>query len=65
MGTDAHADLWARAAQSRRMEQIYGDPLEPWRDWAPDLRGGRINSGHHQAEEAPEELTEALLAFLS
>jgi haloacetate dehalogenase len=47
------------------MEEIYGDPLEPWRAWAPDLRGGPIDAGHHMAEEAPEELSAALVAFLA
>src|SRR3569623_200133 len=29
------------------MEELYGDPLEIWRNWAPDIRGRRIDSGHH------------------
>jgi haloacetate dehalogenase len=36
-----------------------------WREWSTDLRGGgRIDSGHHMAEEAPDELADAILAFL-
>ena len=47
------------------MEQLYGDPLEIWRHWTDDLRGGaRIDSGHHMAEEAPDELAGALRSFL-
>jgi haloacetate dehalogenase len=46
------------------MEQLYGDPLAVWRPWAPDLRGGTVESGHHMAEESPEELSRALVAFL-
>jgi haloacetate dehalogenase len=46
------------------MEDIYGDPLEPWNAWATDLHGGTIDSGHHMAEEAPEELAQAITAFL-
>jgi haloacetate dehalogenase len=42
------------------MEDLYGDPLEVWRPWAASLRGGRIDSGHHMAEEAPDELVAAL-----
>jgi hypothetical protein len=39
------------------LEELYGDPLAIWRDWAGDLRGGGpIESGHHMAEEAPDEL---------
>nr|BFF17266.1 hypothetical protein GCM10025730_07870 [Promicromonospora thailandica] len=45
------------------LEQLYGDPLVVWRPWAPDLRGHGIDSGHHMAEEAPDELAAALLAF--
>ena len=36
------------------MEELYGDPVAIWRDWADDVRGARIDSGHHMAEEAPE-----------
>jgi haloacetate dehalogenase len=46
------------------LEDLYGDVLGVWRPWAPDLRGGGIDSGHHMAEEAPEELATALLQFL-
>lgn len=46
------------------MEQLYGDPLAVWRPWAPDLRGGTVESGHHMAEENPEDLSQALVAFL-
>jgi haloacetate dehalogenase len=46
------------------LEDLYGDPLAIWRAWAPDLRGARIDSGHHMAEEAPEQLAGALGEFL-
>jgi len=36
-----------------------------WRDWADDVRGARIDSGHHMAEEAPAQLAEVLLEFLA
>ena len=45
------------------LEQLYGDPLRIWRDWARDVRGHGIDAGHHVAEEAPGPLTEALAAF--
>jgi haloacetate dehalogenase len=45
------------------LEQLYGDPLAIWRDWADDVRGHGIDSGHHVAEEAPEALSEALVEF--
>ena len=47
------------------LEELYGDPLAIWRAWADDLRGARIDSGHHMAEEAPAELAAVLRAFLS
>jgi haloacetate dehalogenase len=54
--------LWSRHDD---LEDLHGDPREIWRDWAVDLRGrGRIESGHHMAEEAPDELAAALLDFL-
>ena len=54
--------LWAAHDD---MEDLYGDPLAVWRPWAEDLRGARLDSGHHMAEEAPEELATELRAFLS
>jgi haloacetate dehalogenase len=47
------------------MEELYGDPLEVWRTWAGDLRGARLDCGHHMAEEAPEALAAQLRAFLA
>jgi haloacetate dehalogenase len=47
------------------METLYGDPLQPWRARGDDLRGVRIDSGHHMAEQAPEQLARELLAFLA
>jgi haloacetate dehalogenase len=48
------------------LEELFGDPLAIWRNWTTDLRGGGpIESGHHMAEDAPEELAAALAAFLA
>ena len=47
------------------LERLFGDPLAIWRDWADDVRGHGIDSGHHVAEEAPEELAAALREFFS
>lgn len=47
------------------LEQLFGDPVAIWRDWAVDVRGHGIDSGHHVAEEAPEVLADALLAFFA
>ena len=55
--------LWSRRDD---LEDLYGDPLAVWANWTTDLRGGGpIDSGHHMAEEAPEELANALAGFLS
>ncbi len=43
--------LWATRDD---MADLYGDVLALWRDWADDLRGGPVESGHHIAEESPE-----------
>jgi haloacetate dehalogenase len=45
------------------MEELYGDPLAIWRDWADDVRGFGIDSGHHIGEDAPAELARALIDF--
>jgi haloacetate dehalogenase len=45
------------------MEELYGDPVSVWRDWAPDVRGVPIESGHHIAEDAPDELARLLREF--
>jgi len=47
------------------LEDLYGDPLRIWRDWALDVRGHAIDSGHHMAEEAPDALAAALAAFMT
>ncbi|RFB88430.1 alpha/beta hydrolase [Rhizobium leguminosarum bv. trifolii] len=45
------------------MEQMYGDPVAIWRNWANDVRGFGIESGHHVAEENPEALSQAIREF--
>jgi haloacetate dehalogenase len=46
------------------LEALYGDVLAIWQPWAPDLQGLAIQSGHHMAEDAPEDLAAALVGFL-
>lgn len=53
--------LWGERGH---MPQWY-DVLAIWRDWADDVRGGGIDCGHYLAEEAPDETSEALMAFLA
>jgi haloacetate dehalogenase len=54
--------LWS---QRDDLEDLYGDPLVIWRDWADDVRGHSIDSAHHMAEEAPEVLAAALGEFFA
>ena len=79
LGVDRAADEADRAAGRRiacptlvlwssrdDLEELFGDPRPIWADWTTDLRGGGpIDSGHHMAEDAPEELAAALLPFLA
>jgi haloacetate dehalogenase len=54
--------LWAvRGA----LPGFYGDVLEIWRPWAPDVRGQAIDAGHFLAEDRPEETAAQLHAFLA
>ena len=53
--------LWAEAGI---LPKLY-DPLEVWRGWADDVRGGAIASGHYMAEERPQEVLAALLGFVA
>ena len=54
--------LWAAKDD---LEDLYGDPLAIWRDWANDVRGESVDCGHHIAEEAPAELAALLTAFFA
>ena len=45
------------------LEDLYGDPLRIWADWADDVRGHGIDSTHHMAEVAPEVLAAVLADF--
>jgi len=47
------------------LPDLYGDVLDVWRPWAPDRQGHAIASGHHMAEEAPEEVAQALRQFFT
>jgi len=78
LGVDRAADDADRAAGRRigcptlvawssrdDLEFLYGDVLAIWRDWADDVRGVVIDSGHHMAEEAPDQLAGALIGFFA
>ena len=44
---------------------LFGDVVGIWERWADDVRGAEIASGHHMAEEAPEQLAETLRTFFA
>jgi haloacetate dehalogenase len=46
-------------------EELWGDPLEIWRLWAPGVTGYGLDCGHHLAEELPGELAAALVSFFA
>jgi haloacetate dehalogenase len=52
--------LWAGQDD---LEELFGDPVRIWQDWAGDVRGRVIDCGHHIAEEAPAELAAQLTGF--
>jgi haloacetate dehalogenase len=48
------------------LAELYDDDvLAIWRTWASGVSGHTLNSGHHMTEEAPQELAQALIAFLA
>ncbi len=74
LGVDREADDANRAAGRRitcptlvlwstgdDMDELYGDVLAVWAPWSTDLRGAPIDSGHHMAEDAPDQLAAELV----
>ena len=47
------------------LEALYGDPVAIWERWAADVRGVRLDCGHHMAEEAPDALARSIREFIS
>ena len=41
------------------------DVITVWRSWARGVIGRAVNSGHHLAEDAPQELAHALIDFFT
>jgi haloacetate dehalogenase len=52
--------LWAARGA---LPVFYGDVLEVWRAWAPDLRGHAIDASHFLIEDQPEQVAEELARF--
>lgn len=78
LGVDRAADDADRAAGRRMacptlvlwstrddLESLYGDVLAVWEPWTTQLDGGPVESGHHMAEDAPDELARRLSRFLA
>jgi haloacetate dehalogenase len=40
-------------------------PLDTWREWATDVQGLPVDSGHYLAEENPQATAAALLDFFA
>jgi haloacetate dehalogenase len=53
--------LWALRDDT---EELYGDPIPLWADWAENVTGRGLDSGHHMAEEIPEELAALIRGFV-
>jgi haloacetate dehalogenase len=47
------------------LDQGPDGPLQVWRRWAADVKGGSVKAGHFIPEEAPEELLALLEPFLA
>ncbi len=48
------------------MATLYGNPTDIWKSWCTGpLSSGTVESGHHMAEENPEQLVALLLGFLA
>jgi len=63
-GRRLHQPLLVLWSTRDDLEDLYGDPRLIWRDWADDVTGHGIDSGHHMAELAPDDLAAALGNFL-
>lgn len=53
--------LWGRRGVIERSYR----PLEVWREYAGDVRGGALDAGHYLAEEVPEAVCSELLRFFA
>jgi len=54
--------LWGVKSHTQTM---YEDPLTVWRDYAEQVEGHAVVSGHYLAEQAPEECLRHLVPFLA
>jgi haloacetate dehalogenase len=54
--------LWGRRGA---LELFYGDVLDVWRPWAPQVTGRAIDASHFLAEDEPDEVAAELAGFLA
>ena len=47
------------------LEDLFGDPLAVWRDWADAVSGRALDCGHYLPEEAPAETCDELRRFFA
>jgi haloacetate dehalogenase len=57
--------LLAVWSEHQDLDDLGGDPVAVWREWADDVRGASVPSSHHMAEEAPEQLAALLREFFA
>ena len=62
-GRSSAVRCWRCGASSGLPANAGLDPLASWRDWAPDLRGSAVESGHYLPEENAAATAQALLEF--
>jgi haloacetate dehalogenase len=52
--------VWGRRSS---VGQLYGDVVKIWGEAADTVTGGAVESGHYNAEEAPQDVLEAFERF--
>lgn len=53
--------VWGRNSHVGR----HFSPIEAWREWAREVTGVALASGHYPAEQCPDETCDALMAFFA
>jgi haloacetate dehalogenase len=63
IGADPDAYYYAGDTSLFDPEALWYDPLAVWREWAGDVTGRAIDTGHFLAEERPDEVAQELRRF--
>jgi haloacetate dehalogenase len=56
--------LWSAIGPIDDWYKESGGPVALWRAWSDDAEGYALNAGHFLAEEAPEQISEAVFRFI-